>query len=101
MKPLGREAKRKFWKEHVGQWQESGLAQAEYCRIHRISEKSFGYWKRKTLPEEAPICPVELVTLESAAPKPIQLRVGNGYLIEIEKGFDSKALHQLLEVLRR
>lgn len=35
------------WLEHIEAWKQSDLTQAQYCRTHRISAKSFYYWKCK------------------------------------------------------
>lgn len=36
-----------FWEQHLRKWKSSGLTQAEYCRQHEPSSKTFLYWKRK------------------------------------------------------
>jgi len=37
--------RRRFWEHHLEQCRASGLSQAEYCRRHGLSIKSFGYRK--------------------------------------------------------
>ncbi len=39
--------KRRFWEEHLKNWELSGQSQVEYCRKNGINIKSFHYWKRK------------------------------------------------------
>ena len=34
-----------YWQEHISQWSESGLTQAEYCRQNKISAAAFHWWK--------------------------------------------------------
>ena len=37
-----------FWPEHVSQWHDSGLSQANYCRQHGLCQNSFSYHKLKS-----------------------------------------------------
>jgi hypothetical protein len=95
------EERRRSWEHHLERWQGSGLSQAEYCRRHGLSAKTFGYHKRRI--EKSPLCLVE-VPLAAAVytpPRPLRLTVGLRYTIEIEAGFDSDTLRRLLEVLER
>jgi hypothetical protein len=55
----GLQARREFWSGHVREWKRSGLSQAGYCRKHRISIKSFAYWKRKLTSSESSTSLVE------------------------------------------
>ncbi|HEY44131.1 MAG TPA: hypothetical protein G4O11_09135 [Anaerolineae bacterium] len=34
-----------YWQEHISQWSESGLTQAEYCRRNKLSAAGFHWWK--------------------------------------------------------
>jgi hypothetical protein len=40
-------SRRPFWQEHLRAWSESGLTQADYCRLHQLSRAAFGWWKRQ------------------------------------------------------
>lgn len=94
--------KRRFWQDHILTWQQSGLTQAGYCREHALRIKSFGYWKRKLTAVAASVSLVEVparVTILPLASKPLCLRIGEKYRIEIERGFDSETLRRLLGVL--
>jgi hypothetical protein len=95
--------RRKFWKEHLRQWQESGLSQAGYCRSHGLSDKSFVYWKKRVLPSGGLVSLVEVPRLQPMAVlpsrRPLRLMLGNRYGIEIERGFDEETLDRLLRVL--
>ena len=42
-----------LWLEHIEAWKQSDLTQAQYCRTHNISTKSFYYWKCKANRTEA------------------------------------------------
>jgi len=100
-KSAGSGERRRSWEHHLEQWRASGLSQAEYCRKHGLSIKSFGYHKR-TIGESA-LCLVEvpLAAPVYTLPKPLSLAVGSRYSIQIEAGFDANTLRQLLEVLDR
>lgn len=97
--------RRRFWEQHLRDWKSSGLSQAEYCRQHKVSLKSFLYWKRKDKGMSAPVCLVEVPVQRRAAvsltphPRPVHLEVGSLYRIELERDFDAQALDQLLQFL--
>lgn len=97
--------RRRFWEQHVENWQRSGLSQTGYCRNHGLSQKSFIYWKKKLLSANAPISLVELPhpSLIPVYPvsTPLRLLIGGRYRIDIERGFDAETLHQVLGVLER
>ena len=50
------------WLEHIETWKQSGLTQAQYCRTHSISTKSFYYWKRKANRAETPVPTTKVAT---------------------------------------
>lgn len=101
----GLDERRKSWEEHIRAWRSSGLSQAEYCRQHGISSKSFLYWKRKHRAGSEPACLVEVsvasVSSLRSRSNPVRLMVGDHYRIEIEKDFDPATLDQLLHFLER
>lgn len=107
MSNLDRIARRDFWENHVAQWRASGLSQVEYCRIHRLSVKSFQYWQRKSRSNdtrpvlvEVPIPrPVPIPVLPPAAQ--LCLVIDQRYRIEIPKRFDSEDLERVIRVLGR
>ncbi|WP_035240539.1 IS66 family insertion sequence element accessory protein TnpA, partial [Desulfobacter vibrioformis] len=41
-----------FYQEHLNNWKNSGLSQAEYCRQNDLTRHRFGYWKRKLFKKE-------------------------------------------------
>ena len=41
------EQKRSYWKQHIDNWQETGLTQAEYCRRHNLKHHQLVYWKKR------------------------------------------------------
>ena len=42
-----------FWKQHLVEWQTSGLNVSRYCRLHDLSESLFYRWKREIPKREA------------------------------------------------
>jgi hypothetical protein len=93
--------RRRFWEHHLEQCRISGLSQAEYCRRHGLSIKSFGYRKRTVGKDSLSLVEVPLAAPVFSLPKPISLAVGPRYTILIEPGFDTETLRRLLEVLDR
>lgn len=97
--------KQKVWEEHLLEWKSSGLTQAGYCRRHKLSIKSFGYWKRKLHPEQPSVSLVAVPGMHLSSvcspSKGFELEVRGIYRIGIERGFDAQTLHALLEVLTR
>lgn len=37
----------KYWQGLLGQWKDSGLSQAEFCRRRSLKPMTFYWWKRK------------------------------------------------------
>jgi hypothetical protein len=101
--PARGQAKHDFWERHVREWKRSGLSQAGYCRQHLISLKCFVYWKRKLIAAERSTSLVEAPRFKAAQVlshlKPLCLRIGHRYSIEIERGFDPETLDQVLRVV--
>lgn len=36
-----------YWRQLVGDWEASGLSQAEFCRRRKLSAVTFAWWKRR------------------------------------------------------
>jgi len=98
--------RQRFREKHISQWSATGLSQVEYCRVNKISSKSFQYWKGKTTRSGAP------ALVELALPKPLTIPASSAfpqlclvidkhYRIEICKGFDSEDLERVVRVLER
>ncbi len=102
--------KRKLWKRHIEEWRGSGSRQAEYCRQHKLSTKSFTYWKRKYRQEAVvSFVPVEVqpeavridLSLEKEADNASGLVLcKDGYRIEIKEDFKAEALGKVLRAIR-
>lgn len=103
------EALRRYWKEQIESWQESGLSQCEFCRRNNLKYHRFIYWRKRFIRPAAPICPQGIVELPFAIGaaglmpgplKPIRVAFGSKNLrIEVERDFDPIALRQLIHVL--
>lgn len=37
-------ARRKWWPVHVEAWQRSGFSRKKYCRVHKLTDKTFARW---------------------------------------------------------
>ena len=38
---------RTSWQKHFDDWSNSGMTQPDYCKQHKISITSFGFWRTK------------------------------------------------------
>ena len=54
------EQKRIYWKQHIDQWQQTGLTQAEYCRQHDLKHHQLVYWKKRFIKTESDVSFVSL-----------------------------------------
>jgi hypothetical protein len=96
-----------FWHEHVAKWRTSGLSQAAYCREAGVSNRTFGYWKRRLEQELSPSSP-SVVAIElsdvfgpSLGPTqtPLRLCLGDRFAVEISGDFCSPVLEKLVRTL--
>lgn len=96
------EQRRARWKRYVEEWSRSGGTQAEYCRRHKLSAKSFTYWKRRFRQKAGvSFVPVEV----KAEAQTSEVSTGlvlckDGYRIEINEGFKAEALGKVLRTIR-
>ena len=102
---LDRSARQLFWEKHLAQWHATELGQAEYCRLNKISLKSFQYWNRKSKRKGALPALVEVPLGKPLSVLPVLpqlcLVIGQHYRIEIGKGFDSEDLERVVRMLER
>ena len=103
---LSGSGRKRFWGNHIARWNGSGSSQAEYCRLNKISLKSFQYWKRKEKRNGASPALIEvalpkLLSIPLSAHPLLCLVVDQHYRIEIAKGFDSEDLERVVRVLGR
>lgn len=102
------------WRGHMDGWQQSGLSQREYCRVHGLPLSTFQLWRRRlragSTSTALEIVPVPLPGIRPAAPtichlvrpvdSPIAVVVGGGrYNVELREGFSVTAFQDILNVL--
>jgi hypothetical protein len=101
-----REAKRRFWEEHLGKWKSSGISQSEYCRLNDLALHRFIYWKKRLTRQGSPIALVEWPVVRhegntsSSLGPPLCIVIAGRYRIEINSGFDPAMLDCVVRVLR-
>ena len=96
--------KRVFWKQHIKECGRIGITQIEYCRQHKLSTKSFTYWKRRLRQKSS----VSFVPVQVKPETPIAVDRSSelvlhkdGYRIEIKEGFNPVALGEVLQAIRK
>jgi len=99
--------KRRKWKKHLELWEESGITQTEYCRIHGLSACQFTYWKsqfKKKAAATNSLVPIQinpnLFQSKADGTSPLRLNIENGLQIEIENDFDPSLLTALIRTVR-
>ena len=98
--------KRKKWKKHIAAWEESGITQTEYCRIHGLNAGQFTYYKSQLKRKSGtlPLVPIQinpdLFQSEPVCRSPLRLNIENGLQIEIENDFDPSLLNALIRTVR-
>lgn len=95
--------KQAFWKSHLKSWEQSGMVQAEYCRVHKLKPKSFTYWKGKYYKKDVSqtVVPVDFFKVINNRPEysSLKLTVKKEFEIEVNDGFNPVTLKQLINVL--
>lgn len=102
-----------YWRNHVSACGSSGLSQSEYCREHNLNYNRFRDRKRKYCGEESGN-KVSSLTLVQVGGEFNVKSVGGGLgsgsgirfwlgdlCIEVDEGFSSGCLSELVETLRR
>ncbi len=95
--------KQQFWKQHIQACGDSGSSQVEYCRQHKLSIKSFTYWKRRFRQNTS----ISFVPVKVKAETRIATDIStelvlskDGYGIEIKEGFNPAVLKEVLRTLK-
>jgi len=114
-KPLDGLSKHDYWKQHIIQWQESGLSQKDYRAKHELNQHVFSYWKKKLRPKEklkpkrvpSALVPVTIQpyplkskpcsSLESSSG--LSLRVSDGIRLDIEEHFNADTLRRVMAII--
>jgi len=98
------EEKRRFWKQHIEDWQAGCLNQTQYCRKHHLKVHRFTYWKKKFQPPEPSQPLIELKFPQALYPNmsspasPLRVLV-NRFPVSVDRDFDPLTLRQLIHTL--
>jgi hypothetical protein len=82
-------ASRINWKQHIEDWQASGLSQAAYCRLHGLNTATFSARLRahrasaSPLPVPPTLVPVKIEPAKPTAAEPLVLRTASGHRLEL------------------
>ncbi len=100
------EEKRRFWQQHVEDWQAVQLSQAQYCRKNNLKVHRFIYWKKKFQRQNPSQALMELklpsVPYPKLTPPRSSLRVSvNRFQVAVDRDFDPVTLKQLVYSLER
>jgi len=95
-----------YWQEHISQWSESGLTQAEYCRRNKISAAAFHWWKRqfrkKSKAQKNPSASMQFVEVHGVPPthagrgETYEVVLSRDRVIRVGRDFDSDVLKRLI-----
>ena len=101
-----------YWRVHVEAWRASGQSRGEYCAMHGLSRKTFGWWAWR-LDRQAPAAhflPVEITGVSgpdevNVTPPTddtrIEIALPDGVTVRVGRGVDGAALRRVLTVLGR
>ena len=101
------EEKRRYWKQQIEHWKESGLTQTEFCRLHNLKTHQLTYWNKRFHSKQEQVSLVELQWKPAlqpaigAGPTPLRLILNDQYRIDIDRGFDPLTLQQVVLSLRQ
>jgi hypothetical protein len=98
---------------HIRAWRESGLSQAEYCRLHHLKPHQMIYWRVRMPDESSTLSPTADHSLVEVFPHQsskqfgsddqpsaaLHLLVGDRFRVEVQNGFDPATLRQLIFTL--
>jgi len=107
-----------YWRVHVEAWRSSGQSRGEYCALHGLSRKTFGWWAwrldrqgRPALADPAVhFLPVEIADVcdrDEAGAAPvgdetrIEIALPDGVRVRVGRGVDGAALRRVLGALGR
>jgi hypothetical protein len=96
---FSREQRRRFWRQHVEGWQQSGLNQVAYCRRHDLNPQQFYRWRQRIMaPGQGPVSflPVALAAAPGDSQPSIRIHTPNGFTIEIDSREGGAELGKLL-----
>ena len=93
---------REYWSGHVAGWRRSGLSQKAYCEQHGLVRGTLSYWVSRLGREPAARNElVEVGRAEGMAERPIEVMVGNRYIVRLWRGTDREHVHEVLTLLEQ
>ena len=103
-----------YWRVHVEAWRDSGQSRGEYCALHGLSRKTFGWWAWRLDRQErsasadtaAHFLPVEIAEVGDpdeggAVEARIEIALPDGVRVRVGRGVDGAALRRVLTALGR
>jgi hypothetical protein len=99
-------ASKRDWASIIAEWQQSGLSQVAFCRLHHIKPHIFSYYKGKLMKSKKKtnkMVPVQLSRRSQPNPslsKPsYNLTLQNGAILSFSDNVDRSSLKDILELL--
>jgi hypothetical protein len=96
--------KEQHWRQHIRDWQRSGLSIRDFCSRRGLSQPSFYAWRSELQRRDSeqplfvPIRPLVDDLCPSSIPA-LEVFLAGGRRIRVAPGFDAATLRQLLVVL--
>ena len=91
------------WKNHIEDWQSSGLSQAEYCRRHGLNANTFSgrlhHSRSQGIPPQPGLIPVQVQPLPTAAAVGPVVLWHRGHKVEFPGAVSPRWLAELLQCL--
>jgi len=105
-KTKNKTSKAVYWQEHISQWSESGLTQAEFCRRNKLSAAAFHWWKgqlrKKSKARKNPSTSMQFVEVHGVPPASVhsgeiyEVVLSRSRAIRVGRDFDSDVLKRLI-----
>ena len=100
---------RQFWGDAITKWRNSDLSVRQFCKDRSLPTSSFYYWRKKLIktdaPEplgqkdEEPSAFIE-VSIPDGTSSIMELILTSGNILKIDSSVDTKALNNVLSVLK-
>ena len=82
-----------YWQQHFECWKQSGLSQRDYCKQHKLTFSSFGYWRNRLKTSRTTDATAgKLIPVSISRPVSVNIYLSSGIRIEVP-------LHGLAEIL--
>jgi hypothetical protein len=101
--------KHAYWTQMLQRWRASGQTIREFCRIQRLHESQFGFWKRQLIAQidaaqtqtqaKPAFLPVILTPSTRTPDGPIEIRLNSGHRLRVRADCDRQLLAELVSLL--